>query len=260
MIYNMKIGFPNYPRSNLLSEIKWIGDNGFDFVDLCLEEDAAVPEKIDIKKTKKLLEKYGLGVTGHTAWYLETGSPIKSVRDNCVSESIRYFKVFEELGVEYVTFHGYWPPRMFSDEEGIEFQVYTLKKLIKAAKKYGLKIMYESTGNKSDGLKNVAKILERVSGLYFHLDIGHVNLFDRTPKSFIRKFHKKLVHVHLHDNNGGDDEHLAMGKGNIDFEMVVRELKRVGYDGTITLEIFGKNKSLALRSLRKLRKLWRDVR
>ncbi len=49
----MKIGFPNHPQRNILKEIEWIGKNGFDFVDLFLEEDKAVPEKIDIKKNKE---------------------------------------------------------------------------------------------------------------------------------------------------------------------------------------------------------------
>lgn len=251
----MKIGFPNNPRKNFLKEIEWIGKNGFDFVDLFLEEDAAVPEKIDINKTKKILQKYGLEVTGHTAWYLAIGSPIKSVRDNCVKEAERYFKIFKKLGVKYITLHGNWPSGMFSDDEGINFQVYTLKKLVKIAKKYKLKIMYESIDTKRDNLKNVEKILKKVPGLYFHMDIGHVNLFGRTPISFIKKFHKKLVHIHLHDNNGKKDEHKSMGKGNIDFKKIVKELKKVNYDKTITLEIFEKNKDLAVKSQKKLRKL-----
>lgn len=256
----MKIGFPNNPRKNFLKEIKWIGENDFDFVDLFLEEDVAVPEKIDVKKTRALLKKYDLDVTGHTAWYLAIGSPIKSVRDNCVEEAVRYFKVFKKLDVRYVTFHGNWPSGMFSDKEGIDFQVYTLKKLVKVAKRYGLKIMYESIDTKKDSLRNVGDVLRKVPGLYFHMDVGHVNLFRRKPVSFVRKFHKKLVHIHLHDNNGEKDEHKSMGKGNVDFWKLVKELKRVGYDGTITLEIFEKNKNLAIRSQKKLRKLWGGIR
>jgi hypothetical protein len=32
--------------------------------------------------------------------------------------------------------------------------------------------------------------------------------------------------VHLHDNNGESDEHLGLGKGDIDFSMVLPEIKR----------------------------------
>jgi len=44
----MKIGFPNNPRRDTLNEIEWIGKNGFDFVDLFLEEDMAAPGKQEI--------------------------------------------------------------------------------------------------------------------------------------------------------------------------------------------------------------------
>ncbi len=255
----MKIGFPNNPRKNILKEIEWIGKNGFDFVDLFLEEDLAVPEKIDINKTKKLLEKYNLDVVGHTAFYLPIGAPVKLIREASVEEAERYFRVFEKLCVKYVTIHAYWPSGLFSEEDGVQFQVETLKKLVKIAKKYNLRIMYESLDTKKDSLKNVEKIIKKVPGLYFHLDIGHTNLYGRIPVSFIRRFREKLVHIHMHDNNGEEDEHKSLGKGNINFKKIIKELKKIGYDKTITLEIFEKNKKLAVQSRKKLRKLWESL-
>lgn len=138
-----KIGFPNNPRKDLLQEIAWIGENGFDFVDLFLEEDQAVPEKIDLEKVSLLLKKYRLETVGHTAWYLPIGSPIKAMRDCSVSEAERYFKVFSALDTKYVTFHANWPRGMFTLGEGLSFQVETLKKLVELAGGYGLAIMYE---------------------------------------------------------------------------------------------------------------------
>jgi len=153
----MKIGFPNNPRKDLLKEIEWIGKNKFDFVDLFLEEDRATPEKIDIEKLKKLLRKYKLGVVGHTAWYLPIGSPIKALREASVKEAVRYFKVFSQLGVEFVTVHSNWPGGMFSEKEGIRFQTETLRKLVKEAKRFNLKIMYEPVDTCADSVKNVRR-------------------------------------------------------------------------------------------------------
>jgi hypothetical protein len=79
----MRIGFPNNPRKDLLEEIEWIGKNGFDFVDLFLEEDQAVPEKINVEKIKKLLEKYKLSAIGHTA----IGLAFKIAKRSCSSRS-----------------------------------------------------------------------------------------------------------------------------------------------------------------------------
>ncbi|MBI5148249.1 sugar phosphate isomerase/epimerase [Candidatus Pacearchaeota archaeon] len=251
----MKIGFMNHPRKNILKEIEWIGKNRFDFVDLYLEEDSAVPDKINLNKVKKLIKKYDLEVVGHTAWYLPIGSPSKILREAAIKEILRYLRIFKKLGVKYVTIHANWPPTMFSDKEGIRWQIETLKKICLKAKKYGIKIMLELIDTERDTLKNISLILNGVQGLYFHLDVGHANLFKKKITDFIKKFHKKIRHVHLHDNHGEKDEHFPIGKGDINFKKVINELRKY-YNGTITLEIFSENKKLILNSKKKLRKLW----
>ena len=251
----MKIGFPNHPRKNVIEEIEWIGKNGFDFVDLFLEEDQAVPEKIEVEKIKELLKNYNLGVVGHTAWYLPIGSPIKSLREAAIQEAIRYFEVFNKLGVEFITIHADWPNMIFSQKEGVEFQIESLEKLLKEAKKYNLKLMYEPIDTINDSLENISTILEEIPELFFHLDFGHANLFGRKPEEFIEKFHQKLKHVHLHDNFGSEDLHLPLGCGGMGWKEALKILKKY-YDGTITLEIFSKDKDYVLHSKEKLRKSW----
>lgn len=254
----MKIGFPNNPRKNIVKEIEWIGKNKFDFIDLFLEEDKAIPEKIDVEKVKKVLKKYGLEVIGHTAWYLPIGSPIKSLREAAIKEAIKCFKVFSELKTKFVTIHANWPNKMFSSKEGINFQVNSLKKLIEEAKSYNLKLMYEPIDTLRDNVKNVSLILNKVPELFLHIDIGHASLFGRKPEDFIKKFHDKLKHVHLHDNDRSKDLHLPIGCGLINWEKTLKILKKY-YDGTITLEIFSKDKDYVLLSKEKLKRLWNKL-
>jgi len=251
----MKVGFPNNPRKNILEEIEWIGKNRFDFVDLFLEEDQAVPENIEVEKVKKLLQKYELEAVGHVAWYLPIGSPIRSLREAAVEEAARYFEVFNRLGVKLVTIHANWPSRMFSAREGIKFQVETLRELVGEAEKHNLKLMYEPIDTPEDNVKNISMILNQVSGLFLQIDVGHANLFGRRPEQFIKRFHGKIKHVHLHDNDRSRDLHLPLGCGDIDWARTLKVLKKY-YDGTITLEIFSRDKDYVLLSKEKLRKLW----
>lgn len=55
------------------------------------------------------------------------------------------------------------------------------------------------------------------------LDIGHANtngfVFD-----FLNDI-EKVIHVHLHDNNGKSDEHLSLGKGTIKWKDVLPRFK-----------------------------------
>lgn len=249
-----KIGFPNNPRRDILKEIEWIGENQFDFVDLFLEEDQAVPEKIDLDGVKRLLKKYKLETVGHTAWYLPIGSSIKAMRKCAISELERYFKIFSALNTKYVTIHANWPRGMFTIGEGINFQVETLKKLVKLAEGYDLAIMYEPVDSEADSLENVSQILKRVPGLHFHIDVGHANLHGRNPEEFIERFSAKLKHVHLHDNDRIRDLHLPLGAGKLNLERVISSLK-MHYEGTITLEIFSRDRDYVLLSRDKLRRL-----
>lgn len=251
----MKVGFPNNPRRDILEEIEWIGKNKFDFVDLFLEEDQAVPERIDVEKVRNLLEQYGLEVVGHTACYLPIGSPIKSLREAAAEEMTRYFRVFNELRIRLVTIHANWPIAIFSAKEGIAFQVTALRELVREAKKHNLKLMYEPIDTQKDSVENVSTVLGQVPELFFHLDIGHASLFGRKPEQFIKEFHQRLKHVHLNDNDRMRDLHLPMGAGSIDWRKTIKVLKRY-YNRTITLEVFSRDRDYALLSREKLIRLW----
>ena len=251
----MKIGFPNHPGKNITDEIAWIGKNNFDFVDLFLEENMAVPEKINVNEVKKLLNKYGLDVVGHTAWYWPIGSPVSALRDATVKESVKYMQTFGKVGVRLVTVHTFWPPSIFSVNDGIKWQVQTLERIMKEAKKFNVEIMLEPADHKYDSIENVSAILEKLPDLHLHLDIGHANLHGRNIIEFIETFYRKIKHIHLHDNDGTSDQHRALGNGNINWKKVIPALKKY-YDGTITLEIFESNKRLVLESKEKLRELW----
>jgi len=147
-----------------------------------------------------------------------------------------------------------WPRGMFTIGEGINFQVESLKKLVKLAGKYDLAIMYEPVDSEADSLETVSQILKRVPGLYFHVDVGHANLFGRKPEEFIERFSAKLKHVHLHDNDRNRDLHLPLGAGRLNLEKIIKVLK-MHYQGTITLEIFSQDRDYVLLSRDKLKRL-----
>ena len=251
----MKVGFPNNPRKELKKEIKWIGDHGFHFIDLFLEPDQGEPERIDNREIKEQLDYYGLDRIGHTAWYLPFGSPFQELRACAVEIMKRYLDAFVEIGCRKVTVHTNWPPSLFSEEEGVKFQTESLQSILSFAKEAGVRILLEPLNTVHDHALNIDSLLALNEGLYFHADIGHLNLFGREPVEYLLRYKDKLEHVHLHDNNGYDDLHLPMGAGNIDWDRLLSVLKTF-YDGTITLEIFSKDKEYVLYSKEKLLEKW----
>ncbi len=55
------------------------------------------------------------------------------------------------------------------------------------------------------------------------LDTGHAHIFSHdTIDRWIEALGEHLVHLHIHDNRGEEDEHLPPGRGNIDFSGLQR--------------------------------------
>lgn len=75
-------GYPHisHQARNPLEEIEWIGKNGFDFVHFTLEPPAADPDHIDSRAVRQALDRHGLGVVAHTAYYLPFATLLAGIR------------------------------------------------------------------------------------------------------------------------------------------------------------------------------------
>jgi sugar phosphate isomerase/epimerase len=85
--------------------------------------------------------------------------------------------------------------------------------------------------------------LQEIPSLGLTLDLGHAQLLtdENTSYEFIKKYAKRIRHIHIHDNRGGnshlDDLHLPPGEGVIEFQRIFKHLLRAGYSRTVTLEL-----------------------
>src|SRR5262249_44155898 len=134
---------------------------------------------------------------------------------------------------------GYAPmhDRAFSIERNLQ----SLHELLDAGRRVGVGIMIENLPGDFNTPAQLGDLLNPLPELGLHLDIGHANLrVDYNMTQAILNTHgARLRHVHLHDNKGGTaDLHLPLGGGTLDTAVQIRALKAVGYDGTITLEVF----------------------
>jgi len=86
------------------------------------------------------------------------------------------------------------------------------------------------------------------------LDIGHLNLIFSQEQiiEYLKKFPYKVLEVHLNDNNGYKDEHLSLGKGNIDFRRIFIELnKNKNFIGNFTIEIKSESFNKTVEEIKK---------
>lgn len=256
----MKIGAMNNPVGNLLREIQWIGENGFDFVDLTLEPPGAHAVKVNTDAIGELFDKYNLDVVGHTAYYLPIASPYPSLCEVALKELRHCFEVFQALGVRGVSVHADESiVGIFHKDRAVIRNIKAIKRITEEAKQYGLKLMVENTIKLFNSIEELQMLFDAVRDARLHLDVGHANLNTEKNKTeeFLERFSDRLDHVHLSDNKGGSvDLHLPLGAGLISWDKIVQVLKRFKYDGTITLEVFSRDKRYLLASREKLLELW----
>jgi sugar phosphate isomerase/epimerase len=255
----MQVGAMNHPGEPLEREIAWMAELELDFIDLTLEPPAAATWQVQPAKVRTLLSDHSLGVVGHTAYYLPIGSSFESLRRAAVEELKRAVEVFAEIGAKWMNVHpdGHAP---FTDERTVvQRNVQSLQELVAFAAPLGVGVMLENVPGRFNSVAQLGPIFDAVADAALHLDIGHCNLSvaRSTAGELISRFARRLAHVHIHDNRGGHaDLHLALGMGDLDVPAHVRQLREAGYDGTITLEVFSRDRHFLSYSRDRLRELW----
>ena len=259
----MKIGAMNNPMRNLLREIEWIGKHKFDFVDLTLEPTGAYAPDVDVDAVRELLDKYELKAVGHTAYYLPIASPFPDFCELALKELRNCFAVFQALDIRKVNLH---PDEsvsgIFNRDRVIARNIRAIKRAAEDARQYGLKLMIENTLRFFNCVEDLRMLFDAVEDVGFHLDVGHANLNaekNKTPE-FLANFRDRLEHVHLSDNRAGTaDLHLPLGAGLVPWKKIISLLKDYKYEGTITLEVFSRDKRYLLASREKLLELWAET-
>src|SRR5262245_52746670 len=215
----MQVGTMNHPARDLLQEIQWISAMGFDFVDLTLEPPLAGARRVDWKTVRSALEASGLGVIGHTAYYLPLCSPFESIRRAAVEELKICLEAFAVMGASWMNLHPDRQAPFYERKFVIERNLETIHDLLDTSRRVGVGLMIENLPGSFNSVQQLSELLDPVPELGLHLDIGHGNLLveHNTTDELLAAFGHRLRHVHLHDNKGGSsDLHLPLGAGTID--------------------------------------------
>jgi Sugar phosphate isomerases/epimerases len=68
------------------------------------------------------------------------------------------------------------------------------------------------------------------------LDVGHAHLTGDTPENMARILGNRLETLHVHDNNGLNDEHKIPYHGTINWDNFLKVLPEIGYKGSFSFE------------------------
>lgn len=262
-----KFGTSTRPSYDILEEIEEIGKLGFDFVEITIEGPKAFAEDHRRRKEKilKLLRKYRMFAIGHSMWFVDFGTPYENVRKGWIEEGKKDIDVAKELGIRFLVFHlESNNPLLFKDRRMrrkiINNNVKSMKELVEYGGNKGVGVVMENgIGKELSKLSNYKDVIDKVKGLGVCIDIGHAFMLGgmKNVTKFIRTFRKKIGHIHMHDNRGKKDDHFPLGLGELEYEKVAKALKRIGYNKTITFEIFSREHDFAAFSAEKFKRAFK---
>jgi sugar phosphate isomerase/epimerase len=259
----MLIGAMNHPAENVLSEIRWMADLRLDFIDLTLEPPAAAAWRVNTAEIRTALNDTGLGVVGHTAYYLPLANAFESVRKAAVDEFKRCLNAFAEVGARWMNLHPDRHTPMHDRAFYIHRNLESLLEMQEYADTVGVGLMIENLPGDYNSAPQLGDLLRPLPRLGLHLDIGHANLLvpHNTTEEILDVWGQRLQHVHLHDNRGGSaDLHLPLGTGTVNLRWALRQLMKHNYDGTITLEVFSPDRHYLTYSRDVLRRVWDELK
>ncbi len=195
-----------------------------------------------IKQHKKIIENFSGRISVHGPFVGIRQTHMDCLLKEAVKKRMQLvFEMAKELKPEILVFHSgiigdikKWKLEDFWLEETTNFW----KTEIKKYEKEGIKIVIENLVEEEPDI--LIELCDTVNSDFFVLclDIGHMNVFSKlSPSDWVKKMGKRLQYVHLHDNNGENDEHLPVGKGNIDFDSFFDSIKNREDDIIIALEL-----------------------
>ncbi|MEO0795247.1 MAG: sugar phosphate isomerase/epimerase family protein [Verrucomicrobiota bacterium] len=266
------------PFSKLETQFAQIRAMGFDYADLTDSHDGALlgnefgftaAASLDSHpaRVRSIVEQHQLSLTAVCAHanLLDPTSPDTFG----TAQIIKAIRLAKDLGVKQVITTEGDPKTDFGHDLTHDERIYTISdKLywpIKWANELGIELLIEPHGIITDSVEATDELLERLGNpetVGLNLDTGNLWLGGGDNLEYIERFGPRIKHVHWKDL--GDEwspkrgqqfgcgmGNIPLGQGVIGLEEIALELKKLGFDGPTTLEVFGEENVTA--SAEKLR-------
>jgi len=150
-------------------------------------------------------------------------SLLEPIRRASVEVMAQCFSIAAEVNAGVVLHPGYFA---WEEERGkAEMQLKrSLAELQDHAREYSVTFFVENMGNWGYFLLKTPQELSLIGDTPFALDVGHAHQ-NRCLDAFLGC---RAGHFHLHDNDGTDDSHAAVGEGTINFIPVMKAIRKSG--------------------------------
>ncbi|MFZ9856722.1 MAG: sugar phosphate isomerase/epimerase family protein [Roseiflexaceae bacterium] len=278
----MKVGILSVPVRDMPIEemIAWAASIGVQQIELNVEPggnfDATTVTDADIANLKALLAKHNISLSAVVCYWF---SMMTGVSDEHRAKSKEVFaaaiKLAAKLDVNMVgALAGFPTPGKDRNKTMREDLPEHMRPMVDLAKQHGVKIMFENWyATNLQNLENFATLFEVFPDAHMGLnyDPSHLDWQEIDYIDGVREFKDRIFHVHAKDvwvnptirarigtNASGWWRYVLPGYGRIRWGEFITTLRKVGYDGVISVEheddAFGAQEGF-VKSVRYLRAL-----
>ena len=234
-------------------------ENGFEAMELPILPGHFRATAQEIEHVRNWLVQYGLKVASVHCDFEVLDPPDLEAFKRAREVILSNLDLTAELGATHLVFHSYIfadPDNIMVDEDGhlhpglslfeglddptsgaLERAQDGMAFYADEAIRRGVVIALETDTQKCDRLLDMIATADP-AGCGICMDTGHAQI-DSDAAELTRQMAHRIVCTHLQDNHGKRDLHLPPFKGVIDWEALLRELGRTGYNGRYTFECHG---------------------
>jgi D-psicose/D-tagatose/L-ribulose 3-epimerase len=242
----MKLGLINSAWAQSGRETAWgihkTKELGFDTIDIFAD-----PLDIDVRERrliKRECDKAGLPIVSIccvAVGLIDFNPSVQRFHVDRVKKFLDLAYEYEAKNVLLVLGEYIWNQEVIPPAEQWATGVRTCRQLAEYAESLGVKIALELEPFALSLLKNVdrmARFIDDVNhpALRANIDVSHLCLAKVAPEE-LRRLKGKAIHVHISDCDGKVHGDLPPGRGVVDFLPYLREIKTLGIEGTMSIEL-----------------------
>jgi sugar phosphate isomerase/epimerase len=240
--------------SKVWEDITWvygIEEAGYAGWEIVADGNYRLEKPENFRKITEVIENTRLKVSVHAPY---GDLNLATLNDPIWRESIRQTGICIQKASEFtdrVTIHpGYLSPSgKLLPQKVWDLQKEALRIIGKCAVEYSVLACLENMIGQKEFLcrdpEELMGMTEGIEGIGMTFDFGHANTHGKVP-DFL-KYVSHAHHIHVHDNHGEHDEHLALGEGTIDWHRAGHRIAQ-NYNGIVVVE--GRSIEEAKKSLK----------
>ena len=147
------------------------------------------------------------------------------------------YRAAKLLGAKRIVFHSCLIPTVYYGSTWEDNSIDFWKEFLNG-KDESIKIHIENVYE--TGYENMKNLIDRVGNplLSICLDVGHAFCFSKIGvNEWVKELGNRIGHVHIHNNDGGSDQHRPLGEGKLNIEEIIDLCLSINNNMEFTVEM-----------------------